>query len=50
MLKSAVNKWNKFVLKDGCQLHLVKIVGAIVFCHEYWNNFTMEIVDGTGRI
>ncbi len=50
MFKSALSKCNQFVLKDGRQLHLVKVVGAIVFYHEYWNNFTMEIEDGTGRI
>ena len=40
----------QFVLKDGYQLHFVKVVGAFVFYHEYWNNFTIEIEDGTGLI
>ncbi len=41
---------NQFVLKDGHSLHLVKVVGAIVHYHEYWNNDVTEIEDGTGKI
>ena len=49
MVNSAVSICNQFVLKDGHQLHCFRVVGAIVHYHEYWNNFTMEIEDGTER-
>ena len=35
-------------LKDGRHLHLVKVVGALVHYHKFWDNFIMEIDDGTG--
>ena len=35
MVNSAVSECNQFVLKDGCQLHLIKVVGVIVHYHEY---------------
>jgi hypothetical protein len=38
MINSAVSEDNQFVLKDGHPPHLVKVVGAIVHYHEYWNN------------
>jgi len=41
---------NQFVLKDGHPLHLVKVVGAVVHYHEYWNNDVIGIEDGTGKI
>ena len=50
MLKSAVSICNKFVLKDGHLLHLVKVVGAVWFYHEYMNNVTMDLEDGIGQI
>ena len=50
MINSAVSEDNQFVLKDGCPLHLVKVVGAIVHYHEYWNNDVIGIEDGTGKI
>ncbi len=34
-------------LKDGHHLHLVKVVGALVHYHKFWDNFIMEIEDGT---
>ncbi len=37
-------------LKDGRQLHLVKVVGAVLHFHKFWDNFIMEIQDGTGRM
>jgi len=37
-------------LKDGRPLHLVKVVGAVVHYHEYWNNDVIGIEDGTGKI
>ena len=48
MINSAVSECDQFVLKDGHQLYLVKVIGAIVHYHEYWNNFIIEIEDGTG--
>ena len=50
MINSAVSEDNQFVLKDGRPLHLVKVVGAIVHYHEYWNNNVIRIEDGTGKI
>ncbi len=37
-------------MKGGCPLHLVKVVGAVVHYHEYWNNDVIGIEDGTGKI
>jgi hypothetical protein len=37
-------------LKDGRQLHLVKVIGALLHFHKFWDNFIMEIEDGTGRM
>jgi hypothetical protein len=50
MINSAVSEDNQFVLKDGRPLHLVKVVGAVVHYHEYWNNDVIGIEDGTGKI
>jgi len=50
MINSAVSEDNQFFLKDGCLLHLVKVVGAVVHYHEYWNNDVIGIEDGTGKI
>ena len=50
MVNSDVSECNQFVLKYGCQLYLVKFVGAIMHYHKYWNNFIMEIENETGRI
>jgi len=33
-INSAVSEDNQFVLKDGCPLHLVKVVGTVVHYHE----------------
>ncbi len=37
-------------MKDGRQLHLVKVVGALLHFRKFWNIFIMEIEDGTGRM
>ena len=50
MINSAVSERNQFVLKDGHQLHLVKVVGALVHYNKYCDNYIMEIENGTGRI
>ncbi len=36
-------------LNDRRQLHLVKVVGAVLHFHKFWDNFIMEIEDGTGQ-
>ena len=50
MIHSAVSESNHFFLKDGRQLHLVKVVGALLHFHQFRDNFVMEIEDGTGRM
>jgi hypothetical protein len=50
MIHSAVSENNYFFLKDGRQLHLVKVVGALLHFHEFRDTFNMEIEDGTGRM
>ena len=50
MIKSDVSEDNQFVLKDGRSLYLVKVVGAVVHYHEYWNNDVIGIEDGSGKI
>jgi len=50
MINSAVSEDNQFILKDGCPHHLVKVVGAIVHYHIYWNNDGIGIEDDTGKI
>ena len=50
MIHSAVSENDYFFLKDGRQLHLVKVVGAILHFHEFRDTFNMEIEDGTGRM
>jgi hypothetical protein len=50
MIHSAVSESNHFFLKDGRQLHLVKVVGALLHFHKFRDNFVMEIEDGTGRM
>ncbi len=37
-------------MKDGRQLHLVKVIGALLHFHKFRDNFIMEIEDGTGRM
>jgi hypothetical protein len=49
LIHSAVSESNNF-FKDGRQLHLVKVVGALLHFHKFWDNFIMEIEDGTGRM
>ncbi len=39
-----------FFSKDGRQLHLVKVVGALLHFHKFRDNFIMEIEDGTGQM
>ncbi len=39
-----------FFLKDERHLHLVKVVGALLHYHKFWDNFIIEIEDGTGRM
>jgi hypothetical protein len=37
-------------LTDGHLLHLVKLVGAVTFYHEYTDNITIDVEDGTGTM
>ncbi len=48
MIHSTVSESNQYFLKDGRHLHLVKVVGELVHYHKFWDNFIMEIEDGTG--
>ncbi len=50
MIHSAVSESNCFFLKDERQLHLVKVVGALLHFHKFRDNFIMEIEDGTGKM
>jgi hypothetical protein len=48
MIQSAVSVCNRFVLKDGRLLHMVKLVGAVRNNHENTKNITIDVEDGTG--
>ena len=50
MIRSAVSTIDRFQLKDGRLLHLVKLVGAVTFYHEYTDNITIDVEDGTGTM
>ena len=50
MIHSAVSTFDRFQLKDGRLLHLVKLVGAVTFYHEYTDNITIDVEDGTGTM
>jgi hypothetical protein len=50
MICSAVSTFDRFQLKDGRLLHLVKLVGAVTFYHEYTDNITIDVEDGTGTM
>jgi hypothetical protein len=47
---SAVSTFDRFQLKDGHLLHLVKPVGTVTFYHEYTDNITIDVEDGTGTM
>ena len=47
MIHSAVTTFNRFQLIDGHLLHLVKLVGAVTFYHNYTDNITIDVEDGT---
>ncbi len=50
MIRSAVSTFDRFQLKDGHLLHLVKLVGAVTFYHKYTDNITIDVEDGTGTM
>jgi hypothetical protein len=50
MIHSAVSTFDRFQLTDGRLLHLVKLVGAVTFYHEYTDNITIDVEDGIGTI
>ncbi len=47
---SAVSTFDRFQLKDERLLHLVKLVGAVMFYHKYMDNITIDVEDGTGTM
>ncbi len=50
MLHSAVNTCNRFVLRDGRLLCMVKLVGAVKNYRENTKNNTINVEDGTGLV
>jgi hypothetical protein len=48
MIHSAISTCNRFVLRDGCLLHMVKLVGAVRNYHENIKNITIDVEDGPG--
>ncbi len=48
MIHFAVRTCNRFVLNDGRQLHVIKLVGAVRDYHENMKNNTVNVEDGTG--
>jgi hypothetical protein len=50
MIHSVVSTFNRFQLTDGRLLHLAKLVGAVTFYHEYTDNITIDMEDGTGTM
>jgi hypothetical protein len=49
MIHASVSESNHFFLKDGRHLHLVKVVGALLHYHKFWDNFIMEIEDALDK-
>jgi hypothetical protein len=47
MIHSAVWDSERFVLKDGQPLHIVKIVGAVRNFHVYTKYVQVDVEDGT---
>jgi hypothetical protein len=50
MIHSTVNTCNRIVLRDGCPLHMVKLVGAVWNYHENVKNTIINVEDGTGFV
>ncbi len=50
MIHSAVWNSKQFVLKNGQQLHMVRLVGAIRNFHENIKHVQINVEDGTGLV
>jgi hypothetical protein len=50
IIHAAVSTCNRFILRDGCLLHKVKLVGAVRNYHENTKNITVNVEDGTGLV
>ncbi len=50
MIHSAVWKCNRFILKDGQLLHMVKFVGAVRNFRVNTNYVHIDVEDGTGLV
>ncbi len=50
MIHSAVRDWERFVLKDGRPLHMVKLVGAVRNFCMYVKHIQIDLEDGTGLV
>ncbi len=50
LIHSAVSTCNRFVLRDGRLLHMVKLVGAVRAYHVNMKNIMIDVDDGTGLV
>ncbi len=50
IIHSAVCICNRFILKDGRPLHMVKLVGAVRNYHEKMKNNTINVENGPGLV
>jgi hypothetical protein len=50
MIHSAVRDWERFVLKDGRPLHMVKLVGAVRNFRVHDKHVQIDLEDGTGLL
>jgi hypothetical protein len=48
MIHSTVNTCKRFVLRDGCLLHMVQLVGPVTNYNENMNKFIIDVEDRTG--
>jgi hypothetical protein len=50
MIRSAVRDCQRFILKDGRPLHMVKLVGAIRNFRVHVKHVQIDLEDGTGLV
>jgi hypothetical protein len=50
MIHSTVSIRNRFILKNCCPLHMVKLVGVVRNYHDNTKNITINVEDGTGLV
>ncbi len=50
MIHSALRDWERFVLKDGRLLHMVKVVGAVRNFRAHDKHVQIDLEDGTGLL